>query len=63
MSKNERIFRIIAVTGLIVGTIALVRREAEIKILNNTYEMIHQYITDERFAEIVQHYDEDGEGN
>lgn len=63
MSKNERIFRIIAVTGLIVGTVALVRREAEIKILNDTYEVNHQFITDVHFAEIVRHYDEDGEGN
>lgn len=61
MNKNERIFRIIAVAGLLVGTIALVRRESEIKILNNTYSLIRQHIDDESFAEIIQHYNDEGE--
>jgi len=61
MTKNERIFRIIAVTGLFVGVVALVRREAEIKILNDTYNLIRQYIDDEKFAEIVERFNDEGD--
>lgn len=61
MTKTEGIFRIIAVTGLVVGVAALIRRESEIKILNNVYYLIRQGVMDVSFAEIVQGYDEEAD--
>jgi hypothetical protein len=59
MSKNEKIFRVIAVAGLITGVISLIRRETEIKYLNKTYYMMRQHFDDLEFAEIIERYEEE----
>lgn len=62
MTKRMGIFvSLIAVTALGLSVTALLIKQDERRVLNNTFDMIHQHIVDGEFAEIIQRYDEDPE--
>jgi len=61
MSKNERIFRILAVAGFGLGVYALIRYEIMIYKLTEVVDGIEQLKIDTAFEGLVNRYDDEGE--
>ena len=61
MKKKERLFRGIALVGFGLGLYALVRYEFLLMAFNEATEELRQIGVDLRFADIADHYNQEGE--
>lgn len=57
--KQAKLLFVMAGASLAISVYALYIKKSQYKALNDTYNMIRDFSTEYRFANIVEHYDED----